>query len=116
MTFLILTGVTGVLLVLWLILAPNDPKGCELLLQTHAYLSLYGWNFAGLTVLIHYREFPLHLNKVEIILLHWITVTLLAPLGSLYPIFAFAAIPAFALLTNLAWLRTPAQDNPTNPY
>jgi hypothetical protein len=107
MVFLILTGVTGLLLVLWGILTPNDPKGQELLLQTHAYLSLYGWNLSGLTVLIHYREFPLHLNELEVILLHWVTVALLAPLGSLYPIFAVAAIPAFALLTGLILLRPP---------
>jgi hypothetical protein len=107
MGFLILTGVTGLLLALWEIVTPNDPKGRELLLQTHAYLSLYGWNLAGLTVLIHYREFPLHLNELEIILLHWVTVVLLAPLGSLYPIFAVAAIPAFALLTGLAVLKAP---------
>jgi hypothetical protein len=105
MIFLILTGVTGLLLVLWGVLTPNDPKGRELLLQTHAYLSLYGWNLAGLTVLIHYREFPLHLNRLEIVLLHWVTVALLAPLGSLYPIFAVAAIPAFTLLTGLILLR-----------
>jgi hypothetical protein len=107
MVFLILTGVTGLLLVLWGILTPNDPKGQELLLQTHAYLSLYGWNLSGLTVLVHYREFPLHLNELEVILLHWVTVALLAPLGSLYPIFAVAAIPAFALLTGLILLRPP---------
>jgi hypothetical protein len=115
MVFLILTGVTGLLLVLWSILTPNDPKGQELLLQTHAYLSLYGWNLSGLTVLIHYQEFPLHLNKLEIILLHWITVALLAPLGSLYPIFAVAAIPAFALLTGLILLRPPKRIEAQTP-
>jgi hypothetical protein len=115
MVFLILTGVTGLLLVLWNILTPYDPKGRELLLQTHAYLSLYGWNLSGLTVLIHYREFPLHLNKLEIVLLHWITVVLLAPLGSLYPIFAVAAIPAFALLTGLILLSPPMQIEAQTP-
>lgn len=114
MVFLVLTGVTGLLLVLWGVLTPNDPKGRELLLQTHAYLSLYGWNLAGLTVLIHYREFPLHLNELEIILLHWVTVALLAPLGSLYPIFAFAAIPAFAVLTGLVLLK-PLQIDSQSP-
>lgn len=109
MVFLILTGVTGLLLVLWGILTPNDPRGRELLLQTHAYLSLYGWNLAGLTVLVHYQEFPLHLNELEVVLLHWVTVALLAPLGSLYPIFAFAAIPAFAALTGLVLLK-PSRD------
>ncbi len=115
MIFLILTGVTGLLLVLWGILTPNDPKGRELLLQTHAYLSLYGWNLAGLTVLIHYQEFPLHLNELEVILLHWVTVALLAPLGSLYPIFAFAAIPAFAVLTGLVLLKPSSGQESQTP-
>ena len=115
MIFLILTGVTGLLLVLWNILTPNDPKGRELLLQTHAYLSLYGWNLSGLTVLVHYREFPLHLNELEVILLHWVTVVLLAPLGSLYPIFAVAAIPAFALLTGLVFLKPPERIGTQTP-
>lgn len=111
LVFLVLTGVTGLLLVLWGILTPYDSKGQELLLQTHAYLSLYGWNLAGLTVLIHHGEFPLRLNEMEIILLHWITVALLAPLGSLYPIFAVAAIPAFVLLTGLVLLKPGQREN-----
>ena len=107
MAFLVLTGITGLLLVLWGILTPTDQKGYDLLLQTHAYLSLYGWNLAGLSVLVHYTEFPLRLHELEIILLHWVTVALLAPLGSMYPIFAIAAVPAFMLLIGLIMFSQP---------
>lgn len=108
MVFLVLTGVTGLLLVLWGVFTPNDQQGRGLLLQTHAYLSLYGWNLVGLTVIIHYREFPLRLHDLAVILLHWITVALLAPLGSEYAIFAVAAIPAFVILTGLILFSRPA--------
>lgn len=101
MVFLITTGVTGVLLVLWAIYASKEVQGREFLLQTHAYLSLYGWNLVGLTALVHYRNFPQRLHGISIILLHWITVSLLAPLGSEYEIFAIAAIVMFVYLTRV---------------
>jgi len=42
-------------------------------------------------------------------------VVLLAPLGSLYPIFAVAAIPAFALLTGLVFLKPPERIGTQTP-
>lgn len=108
MIFLVFTGITGLLLVLWGVFTPNDQHGGNLLLQTHAYLSLYGWNLAGFTVIVHQHDFPLRLNDLPIILLHWVTVALLAPLGSLHPIFALAAIPAFVTLTGLILFSRPS--------
>ena len=115
MIFLVLTGVTGLLLVLWGIATPNDQYGRNLLLQTHAYLSLYGWNLAGFTVIVHRYDFPLRLNDLPIILLHWVTTALLAPLGSMHPIFAFAAIPAFITLTGLILLSRPSDRRNRKP-
>jgi hypothetical protein len=115
MLFLVLTGVTGVLLVLWGVVTPGDSHGWDLLLQTHAYLSLYGWNLAGFTVIVHEHDFPLRLNDLVIILLHWVTITLLAPLGSLHPIFALAAIPAFITLTGFILFSPPSGKNLLNP-
>jgi hypothetical protein len=115
MIFLVLTGVTGLLLVLWGIITPNDQHGQNLLLQTHAYLSLYGWNLAGFTVIVHRFDFPLRLNDLPIILLHWVTTALLAPLGSLHPIFAFVAIPAFITLTGLILLSRPSDRRGRKP-
>ncbi len=100
--FLVFTSITGILITLGETYLPvQEPHSWALLLQIHAYLSLYGWNLSGLTVIIRYKEFPLHLHNLEIILLHWLIVSLLAPLGSLYPLFAVIALPAFAVLIGL---------------
>jgi len=100
--FLVFTSITGILITLEETYLPvQDPHSWALLLQIHAYLSIYGWNLSGLTVIIRYKEFPLHLSSLEIILLHWLVVSLLAPLGSLYPVFAVIALPAFATLIGL---------------
>jgi hypothetical protein len=111
MLFLVLTGITGVLLVLWGVVSPGDSRGWELLLQTHAYLSLYGWNLAGFTVIVHQHDFPLRLNDLVIILLHWVTIILLAPMGSFHLIFALVAIPAFITLTGLILFSPPSGKN-----
>jgi len=97
--FLVFTSITGIIITLAENYLPvQDPNAWALLLQIHAYLALYGWNLSGLTVIIRYKEFPLHLHSLEIILLHWLVVSLLAPLGSLYLVFAVIALPAFAVL------------------
>jgi hypothetical protein len=101
LAFLTFTGFTGILLLLWQLLPSGKEEGQNLLLQVHAYLSLYGWNLSGLTVIIRYDEFPLRLHDTEIILLHWVTIVLLAPLGSIYPVFALLALPTFVLLLTL---------------
>lgn len=99
MVFLTFTGITGILILLWGKYVPQQQAGgWDLLYQIHAYLSLYGWNLSGLAVIIRYNEFPLRLHDIEIILLHWFTITLLAPLGNIYPAFAMLAIPAFTIL------------------
>lgn len=108
MGFLVFTGVTGLLLVLWNLLVPNDQRGWNILLQSHAYLSLYGWNLAGFTVIVHRHDFPLRLNDSPLIVLHWITIALLAPMGSVYPVFALIAIPAFATLIGLILFSRPS--------
>ena len=97
--FLVFTSITGIIITLAENYLPaQDPNAWALLLQIHAYLALYGWNLSGLTVIIRYKEFPLHLHSLEIILLHWLVVSLLAPLGSLYLVFAVIALPTFAVL------------------
>lgn len=100
--FLVFTSITGILITLAETYLPvKDPHAWALLLQIHAYLSLYGWNLSGLTVVMRYNEFPLQLHDLEIILMHWLVVSLLAPLGSLYPVFSAVALPAFAVLIGL---------------
>jgi hypothetical protein len=99
MAFLTFTGVTGILILLWGLTTPQSRStGWNLLFQIHAYLALYGWNLSGLAVVIRFEEFPLRLHDLDIILLHWVTIALLAPLGSLFPVFALMALPAFVAL------------------
>lgn len=97
--FLVFTSITGIIITLAETYLPvKDPHAWILLMKIHAYLSLYGWNLSGLTVIMRYDDFPLQLHDLEIILMHWLVVSLLAPLGSLYPVFAVVALPAFAIL------------------
>jgi len=104
MAFLTFTGITGILILLWgKYISTQQAAGWDLLFQIHAYLSLYGWNLSGLTVVIRHDELPLRLHDLEIILLHWMTIALLAPLGSIYPAFALLAIPAFIALLGLVF-------------
>jgi hypothetical protein len=110
MLLLVLTGVTGVMLVLWLAFGYTDNSDWSLLLQTHAYLSLYGWNLSGLVVMIHYYEFPLRLHSLEVIALHWVTVVVLAPAATEYAVMALLAIPMFAILIAIA-LFTPGDTH-----
>ena len=100
--FLVFTSITGILITLVETYRPmQDPHAWALLMQIHAYLSLYGWNLSGLTVIMRYNEFPLQLHDLETILMHWLVVSLLAPLGTLYPVFAVVALPVFAILIGL---------------
>jgi hypothetical protein len=75
-------------------------------------LSLYGWNLVGLTALVHYRNFPQRLHGTSIILLHWVTVSLLAPLGYEFTIFAIAAVVVFIFLTRVLLFSRPEQALP----
>jgi hypothetical protein len=100
--FLVVTSVTGILITLGETFLPvQEPHSWALLLQIHAYISLYGWNLTGLMVVIRYREFPLQLHYWRFILFHWLVVSLLAPLGNIYPLFTIVALPAFTWLMGL---------------
>jgi hypothetical protein len=110
MLLLVLTGVTGIVLVVWNVISSYNSSGYGLLLQTHAYLSLYGWNLSGLVVMIHYYEFPLRLHSFEVILLHWVTVAILAPAASRYGALALVVIPLFAVLMGVV-LFTPGDTH-----
>ena len=97
--FLVITSITGIMITLAETYMPvQEPRAWALLLKIHTYLALYGWNLSGLTVIIRYNEFPLKLHDLEIILTHWLVVAWLAPMGSLYTVFAVVALPGFGVL------------------
>ena len=98
MGFLLSTAITG-LLYLLLYLSPElHSKYGKNLLSIHAYLSLYGWNLSGLMVILRWHDFPLKLNALRVILLHWILIGLIAPLGKNY---AFLSIISIIIYTGL---------------
>jgi len=104
MWFLVASGITGVAITLFRAGQFREASGLGLLLQEHAYLSLYGWNLSGLTVVVRHDQFPLRMHAVEIILLHWVAIAFLAPLGTVYPVFAALALPTFVIVLTLMLL------------
>lgn len=93
MGFLLYTAITGIIYIV-LAFFPEfyTHQKADLLLRVHSFASLYGWNLSGLTIICRYNDFPLRLHSRGIILFHWITVILLAPLGKYYTLFAAATI------------------------
>lgn len=114
--FLVVTSITGIMITLAeTYMSVQEPNAWALLLNIHAYLALYGWNLSGLTVIIRYNEFPLKLHDLGIILMHWLVVACLAPLGSLFPVFAVVALPAFGVLIWLILFSGNHHDKPPVP-
>lgn len=108
--FLIMTAVTGIAYIIMYTVIPL-PSGGKLLLRLHALISLYGWNLNGLAVISRYHDFPIRLNSGRIVILHWIIVLVLAPLGFYYEGFAIAAMAAYAIFLYLI-LFTRAEGLP----
>lgn len=89
--FLLVTSITGIIYILLAFSPAYDPADKLPLLRMHAFTALYGWNLSGLAVISRHGDFPIRLHSQQVILLHWLTVFILCPLGYF---FAFAAIVA----------------------
>lgn len=103
MTFLLFTGLTGIFYILryfFPVLEPSD----KIILNLHAMVSLYGWNLSGLFVIIRWRNFPIKLSSKSTIILHWLIVFILAPLGKYVLICAIIALPLYVILLNNVFL------------
>jgi hypothetical protein len=98
MTFLLATAVTGIAYIFFMFLPSYDSHEMKWLLKLHAYVSLYGWNLSGLAVIIRFESFPIRLNSSRVILLHWVTVILAAPLGNYFPVFSILAVLCYAVI------------------
>ena len=94
--FLIMTAVTGIAYILLYYFIPEPPGG-KLLLKLHALISLYGWNLSGLAVICRRYDFPIRLNSARVILLHWVIVALIAPLGFYFRPVSVLAVAAYAV-------------------
>jgi hypothetical protein len=97
MTFLVFTGITGI----FYIELANFPelyyRYGRLLLDSHSYLSLYGWGLSGLLILIRWNDCPLKLNSWAVITFHWLVVGIFAPLGKNNLGIGVASLIAFCL-------------------
>lgn len=101
MVFLLFTAVTGILYIIFEFHPSYNPEKYKMLLRVHAFASLYGWNLSGLAVICRYDDFPIMLDSKWIIIIHWITVIILAPLGYYFRPFAVAAVVLYLLMLYL---------------
>ncbi|MBW1636319.1 MAG: hypothetical protein JRJ68_08605, partial [Deltaproteobacteria bacterium] len=96
--FLVITAFTGILYILLEFSDGYNPQETLPLLRMHAFTALYGWNLSGLVVIGRHGDFPLQLHSWKVILLHWMTVLILCPLGFFFPTAAIAAIVCYGWL------------------
>ena len=105
MVFLLFTALTGIFYILPYFY-PSLGQYREPSLVLHAMVSLYGWNLSGLFIIMRWRDFPIQLNSVLAISLHWVIVLVLAPLGiSLAPLGKYMLlVSVLAMLAYVALL------------
>lgn len=96
--FLLITSITGILYILFAFSEGYDPQETLPLLRLHAFTALYGWNLSGLAVISRHGDFPIKLHSQQVILLHWLTVLVLCPIGYFVPAVAIVAVISYCLL------------------
>jgi hypothetical protein len=99
--FLLSTAVTGVAYIIMKFSSAGYDEYGQLLLKSHAYLSLYGWNLSGLLVILRWKDFPIKINTSLAVAAHWLIIAVLAPLswkGIIHPLIAPAAFTGFLVL------------------
>jgi len=108
--FLLVTSITGIAYILLSFSSLYTPEISHPLLRLHAFTALYGWNLSGLAVIGRHGDFPLQLHSRQVILLHWLTVLLLCPLGYFLPVFAVLAVLAYTWLLVRLFFNQGAVD------
>ncbi len=96
--FLVVTAITGIAYIFLEFFPGYNPTEYRGLMRLHAFVSLYGWNMCGLAVICRFDDFPIRLHSKALILFHWITVLILAPLGSYFHLFSIIAVLSFSLI------------------
>ncbi|KJR99116.1 MAG: hypothetical protein VR65_16875 [Desulfobulbaceae bacterium BRH_c16a] len=96
--FLLITSITGILYILLAFSASYDPQASLPLLRMHSFTALYGWNLSGLAVISRHGDFPIQLHSQKVILIHWLTVCILCPLGYFHPFAAILAVLCYGRL------------------
>ena len=104
------TAISGIAYIIAEALPGYTSEKYQWLMKLHAYTSLYGWNLCGLTVICRYDDFPIRLHSPGVVLLHWVSALVLAPLGYYYPAAAVAATLAFSLFLCLVLFSSRSRD------
>lgn len=110
--FLMFTSITGIV---YIFLAYSDsytPEKAAPLLRLHSFTALYGWNLSGLAVIGRHGDFPIKLHSSNTIILHWVTVAALCPLGYFFPLFSIAAVIAYLYLLRMLLFNVGKVDRP----
>jgi hypothetical protein len=98
MFFLWYTAITGIVYIALEFSPTYDTQHLKYLLRMHSFASLYGWNLSGLAVICRKDDFPIRLHSSYIIIVHWITAIVLAPLGTYFRGFAVLALGGYAFI------------------
>ncbi len=96
--FLIFTAVTGIAYICIKMSEGYDHHNTKWLMQMHVFASLYGWNLCGLSIICRFDDFPIKMHSLNVIIIHWLTAVVLAPLGIFYPLFAVLAVIGYAFI------------------
>jgi hypothetical protein len=112
--FLLMTAVTGIAYIILQFTSDYSPSQYKWLLRLHAFASLYGWNLCGLAVICRFKDFPIRMHSKTVIAFHWVTVLVLAPLGSYFRIFSVLAILFYALILVLILFSSGVRER--QPY
>lgn len=99
--FLLITSITGIIYILLAFSDSYNPQEALPLLRMHAFTALYGWNLSGLAVISRHGDFPIQLHSQKVILLHWLTVLILCPLGYFVPVVALLAVACYGWLLSI---------------
>lgn len=99
--FLLITSITGITYILVALSAAYDRESWLPLLRIHAFTALYGWNLSGLAVIGRHDDFPIQLHSQKVIMIHWLTVGILCPLGYFFPAAAVLAVLCYGGLLYL---------------
>ena len=96
--FLIVTAISGIVYIFFQMAPDYSHENTKWLLRVHTFASLYGWNLCGLAVICRFRDFPIRLHSGVVIAVHWLTALVLAPMGTLVPLFAPMAVAGYVFI------------------
>jgi hypothetical protein len=98
MFFLMITAISGVFYIYYKYYLDYNYEVGRIIIRTHAFTALYGWNLSGLAIICRYFDFPIRLHSRRVIVLHWVTVLILAPIGYYFLPIALLAIIIYAFI------------------